>query len=182
MFWRAKNHSSNLAAQFAEKQRILQELKMNGCPIRRITAAKKLQQKRKERRVKSGSIQVSLFPTWKGLCQEAGKEMSNFWIPFKSHKIGNIKTHPKDLLPKEEQRGVVYKIKCKEHDGECIGETGRKLRDKEHKIIKQNRRRKNREKNKKKYTGGVTGHEIDWQSAEVMEKEEIWHRRKTKVS
>ena len=40
LFRRAKNHSSNLATQCAKEQRILEELKMNGYPVRRITIMK----------------------------------------------------------------------------------------------------------------------------------------------
>ena len=47
LFQRAKNHSSNLATQFVGKQRSVQELEINGSPIRRVTAVKKLQQKEK---------------------------------------------------------------------------------------------------------------------------------------
>ena len=31
--------------------------------------------------------------------------------------------HPRDQLARKEYSGVVYKIKCKEHNGEYIGKT-----------------------------------------------------------
>ena len=52
------------------------------------------------------------------------REMNNFEIsvsskPYKT--IRNIMRHSKDLLPKEQQSGVIYKIMCQESDVEYIG-------------------------------------------------------------
>ena len=61
---------------------------------------------------------------------EIRREMKEFEIPvsFKPYKtIGQHLRHPKDPVQKEQQTGVVYKIKYKDYDGEYIGETRRQL-------------------------------------------------------
>ena len=49
-------------------------------------------------------------------------------VSFKAYKtIGRHLGYPRDPVSKEEQSGVIYRIKCKECDGEYIGETARQL-------------------------------------------------------
>ena len=56
-------------------------------------------------------------------------------VSFKAYKtIGRQLGHSNDPFAKEEQSGVIYRIKCKETDGEYIEETDSQLNDrrKEH--------------------------------------------------
>jgi len=56
-------------------------------------------------------------------------ESYGFTVYFKnSSTLGQILTHVKDVTPKEEQAGVVYKITCADGDCTYIGETGRCLK------------------------------------------------------
>ena len=68
------------------------------------------------------------IPYVSGLSEEIRREMKRFEIPvsFQAYKtIREHLGHPKDLFSKEEQSGVLYRIKRKECDGEYIGGKGR---------------------------------------------------------
>ena len=82
-----------------------------------------------------------------------------------------------EIISKEEE-GVVYKIKCKDCDMVYIGETGKKLMER----IKQHKDdvRLRRESNAVYKHVRETGHEIDWERIEGLEREKRCIVRKWK--
>ena len=72
-------------------------------------------------------------------------------------------------------------MNCKESDGVYIGETSRQLnvRTKEHQADVTYRRV---QRSALTEHSVATGHEIDWEDVEIIEREDNWQRRKAKES
>ena len=185
LFRGAGSHSGDLAIRGREEQRIEKELRNNGYPTRRIAKMKKKAQERNnEKEKKNNRYRRITIPYVNGLSEEIRREMKRFEIPvsFRAYKtIGQHLGHHKDPVLKEEQSGVIYKIRCKECDGEYIGETGRQLnvRTKEHQAdVKYGRT----QRSALAEHSVATGHEIAWEDVKIIETEQNWLRRKTKES
>ena len=145
---------------------------------------KKKAQERNQEKEKKNRYRRITIPYVSGLSEEIRREMKRLEIPisFKAYKtIRQHLGHPKDPFSKEEQSGVIYRIKCKECDGEYIGETGRqlKVRMKEHQADVRYGRT---QRSALAEHSVATGHEIDWEDVEIIETEENWQRRKAKES
>ena len=77
------------------------------------------------------------FTYIKGTTEPIKRVLSNYNIKVaqKPHQtIGNLFPKPKDPVPKDQTRGTIYSIPCKDYDKSYIGETKRKFstRLKEH--------------------------------------------------
>ena len=118
------------------------------------------------------------LPYIKGLSENVQRLFRSHNIPT-YHKpfntLRNALVRPKDTIPKEDQCGLVYHIKCKDCDDTYIGETGRNMgvRFKEHtsrkgtnSAIKEHLESKN--------------HTCSLEEVKILEKEDDWYKRKVK--
>ena len=97
-------------------------------------------------------------------------------VAFRPHfTLRQLLVRPKDPIPPDSRKGVVYKIRCKDCFQSYIGQTGRTLscRIKEHKrAVSQG------DSNASALAEHVlnTGHQIDWSNAMVLDSSHFYYQ------
>ena len=103
---------------------------------------------------------------------QAGFEQYNIQVALKPHQtIGNLFLKPKDPVPKDQARGVIYSIPCKVCDKQgdklYIGETKRKFNTR----LKENQKAVEQKHPKKSALAEhclQSGHTISWESSTIL--------------
>lgn len=90
-------------------------------------------------------------------------------------KTRDLVVHPKDPMRLKDRAGVVYRVSCGECEASYIGQTGRKLGDRlaEH----QNSISRRPETSAVGLHSADTGHEIQWDNAEILGRDSWENRR-----
>ena len=98
----------------------------------------------------------------------------NIKVALKPHQtIGNLFSKPKDPVPKDQARGVIYSIPCKVCDKLYIGETKRKFNTplKEHQTAVE---QKHPKKSALAKHCLQSGHTISWESSKILRASSSW--------
>ena len=106
------------------------------------------------------------------------KIYQNIKVALKPHQtIGSLFPRPKDPVPKDQARGVIYSIPCKDCDKLYIGETKRKFntRLREHKKAVE---QKHPKKSALAEHCLQSGHAISWESSTILRTSTSWRNRR----
>jgi hypothetical protein len=120
-----------------------------------------------------------LLPYIKGVSENIDRVCAPLGVRsvFKSHNtLRQLLMRVKSKIPDDQMKGVVYEVPCADCNGVYIGETGRnlKMRLKEHRYAV----RRQDEKNGIAVHAQESGHNVDWEAARVMMREEHLTKRK----
>ena len=102
----------------------------------------------------------------------------NINVAQKPHQtIGNLLPKPKDPVPKDQTRGPIYSIPCKDCDKSYIGETKRKFstRLKEHQKAVEH---KHSQKSALAEHCLRSGHTVSWETAKILRTSANWRNRR----
>ena len=99
-------------------------------------------------------------------------------VAQKPHRtIGNLFPKPKDPVPKDQTRGAIYSIPCKDCDKSYIGETKRKFsaRLKEHQKAVEH---KHSQKSALAEHCLRSGHTVSWEASKILRTNANWRNRR----
>ena len=118
-----------------EKSRVATALERNGYPRRLLTWTKPFNKETREEDEEPKAVVV--LPYVRGVSEGIRRALKkvNIKTCFRPHRnLSQLLVHPKDPVPPEQRRGVVYRIPCGSCDMTYVGQTGRTLdqRRKEH--------------------------------------------------
>ena len=121
-----------------------------------------------------------ILPYIKGTSEPVRRTLSNQNIkvaqkPYQT--IGNLSPKPKDPVPKDQTRGAMYSIPCKDCDKSYIGETKRKFstRLKEHQKAVE---RKHSQKSALAEHCLRSGHMVSWEASKILRTSANWRNRR----
>ena len=116
-----------------------------------------------------------ILPYAKDFSEKVAKVLRSFSIKVAHKPIRTISNKPKDKIGKDDNRGIVYKIRCKSCDRVYVGQTSRalKTRAKEHaKAIA------TLDENSLLAKHHVLhNHEIDLENVEIVDRSPTWRQR-----
>ena len=121
-----------------------------------------------------------ILPYIKGTSEPIKRILSNYNIKVaqKPHQtIGNLFPKPKDPVPKDQTRGAIYSIPCKDCDKSYIGETKRKFstRLKEHQKAVEH---KHSQKSALAEHCLRSGHTVSWEASKILRTSANWRNRR----
>ena len=163
LFSQASVLSSSSLVQKEEEVHVYRALQMNGYPHRLIRRHKTVSSRGSSRSEEKPIASVTL-PYVQGTSERLRRVLSNLDIrvTFRPHcTLRHLLVKPKDPVPPDRRKGVVYKISCKHCSYSYIGQTGRSLSDR----IKEHKRavsRANVDDSALAEHVVNSGHEIDW--------------------
>ena len=120
-----------------------------------------------------------ILPYIKGTSEPIKRVLSNYNIKVakKPHQtIGNLFLKPKDPVPKDQTRGGIYSIPCKDCDKSYIGETKRKFstRLKEHQKAVEH---KHSQKSALTEPCFRSDHTVSWEASKILRMSAKWCSR-----
>jgi len=119
-----------------------------------------------------------ILPYAKGFSEEVAKVLRSFSIKV-AHKpirtISNILKKPKDKIGKEDNRGIVYKIRCKSCDSIYVGQTSRALKSRVKEHAKTIATLDENSLLAKHHV--LHNHEIDLGNMEIVDRSPTWRQR-----
>ena len=173
---RAKNIPSSEEEASRETKRVMKALATNNYPANFIHNGRQLN--RRQEMNDTDQRGLVILPYAQGFSEKVAKVLRGFNIKV-AHKpirtISNILKKPKDKIEKEDSRGIVYKIKCKDCDCVYVGQTSRalKTRVKEHaKAIATLDKNSLLAKHHMLHS-----HQIDLESVEIVDRSSTWRQR-----
>ena len=121
-----------------------------------------------------------ILPYIKGTSEPIKRILSNHGIIVaqKPHQtIGDLFPKPKDPVPKDQTRGAIYSIPCKDCDKSYIGETKRKFstRLKEHQKAVEH---KHSQKSALAEHCLRSGHNLSWEASKILRTNANWRNRR----
>ena len=122
-----------------------------------------------------------ILPYIKGTSEPIKQILSNhddIIVAPKPHQtIGNLFPKPKDPVPKDQTRGAIYSIPCKDCDKSYIGETKRKFSThlKEHQKAVEH---KHSQKSALAEHCLRSGHTVSWEASKILRTNANWHNRR----
>lgn len=185
LYNRAKVLSSTSLQRTDEETRVISALGQNGYPKRLIhrtvthTCLPHTQLSPQPEQPQPKPVATITVPYIQGLSEAIKRVLSNLNIRvcFRPHQtLRQLLARPKDPVPQDARKGVIYKIPCRDCDSSYVGQSKRSLavRLKEHQ--------------RAVYTGDTnmsalaehsitTGHEIDWANATVLDSCQFYYQR-----
>ena len=118
------------------------------------------------------------LPYIKGLSENVQRIFRTYNIPTYHKPFNTLRSalvKPKDTIPKEDQCGLVYHIKCGDCNHTYIGETGRNIGTR----FKEHTSRKGTNSAVKEHLE-ASKHTCSLEEVKILEKEDDWYRRKVK--
>ena len=123
-------------------------------------------------------INISL-PYVQGLSEGIRRVLSKLGIKVSFYPYSTLRqilVKPKDPVPPDHQKGVVYKISCKDCHQSYVGQSGRSLL---HRLKEHKRAVSHADSNASALAEHVakSGHEIDWDNAEILDCSTFYYQR-----
>ena len=121
-----------------------------------------------------------ILPYIKGTSEPIKRILSNYNIKVaqKPHQtIGNLFPKPKDPVPKDQTRGAIYSIPCKDCDKSYIGETKRKFSTR----LKEHQKAVEHKHSKKSALAEHClrfGHTVSWDASKILRTSANWRNRR----
>ena len=177
LFGRARSLCSNADDLHREETHVVKALKMNGYPQAVIDGRRPHGQRpTPESEPPKASV---VLPYIRGLSESIRRILTPLQIRtcFKPHRtLRNILVHPKDPVPPDQKKGVVYRVPCGDCDQTYVGQTARTLhiRRREHM-----RALTNADPSSSALAEHAMAqrHSIAWGEAEVLDSNSLLHQR-----
>jgi len=171
-FDRAKIIPSSSDQRSKEMKHVTAALVANGCPKRFVIDVGKPKRLAQQRSTTAPDAAKGfrILPYIKGTSEPIKRILSNHNMkvaqkPYQT--IGNLFPKPKDPVPKDQTRGAIYSIPCKDCDKSYIGETRRKFstRLKEHQKAVEH---KHSQKSALAEHCLCSGHTVSWEASKIL--------------
>ena len=177
---RSKQICSTTEAADRERHHLFQVFRSNGYPtafIKRAMNPKRTPTREKPR----DTVTTISIPYIKGTSERIRRCLSqvNIRVAFKSRTVRSLLMKVKPQRSLTEHKGVIYQIPCHDCEQVYIGETGRPLstRLKEH---QRHCRNGDTDKSAVALHGWSLNHRIDWDSSDVIDREDRLFQRRVK--